>query len=145
MLGNAQVGAWSGPLSPLLPSLFWSQSCSVFFRCLSPSSLTLYLRHPFSCCSCLWYLILITCSIEGLSACVLQCLCDCSCCHESHVALLSASACLLYVQRLWSSVAPPGLKLLLLPPHLWQASSQTLSWLPERPSGLFKSFVASHF
>lgn len=26
-------------------------------------------------------------------------LCDCGCCHESHVALLSASACLLCVQR----------------------------------------------
>lgn len=71
-------------------------------------------------------------------------LCDSGCCHESHVALLSASACLLYVQRLWSSVAPPGLKLLLLlSPQSWQASSQTLLLLPVHPLGVFKSFVAS--
>lgn len=40
------------------------------------------------------------------------CLCICLIvvgCHESHVALLSAFACLLYVQRLLSLVAPLGL------------------------------------
>lgn len=38
--------------------------------------------------------------------------CDRACCHERHVALFF---CLLNVQRLWSSAAPPGFKLLLLP------------------------------
>lgn len=76
---------------------------------------------------------------------VLAYLCDC-CCHVSHVALLSASACLLYVQMLWSSVAPPGLKLQLLSlPQSRQAPLQTLSQHPVHPVGLFKSFVASRF
>lgn len=44
--------------------------------------------------------------------CLTVCLCICLIvvgCHESHVALLSAFACLLYVQRLLSLVAPLGL------------------------------------
>lgn len=36
----------------------------------------------------------------------------------------SAGCCLLWVQRLWSSAAPPGFRLPLPPHHSWQAPSQ---------------------
>lgn len=62
------------------------------------------------------------------------------CCHESHVALLSASACLLDVQRLWSSLVPPGQMLLLLP-HTHR--TQTPPLLLRYRVGRFKPFVSS--
>lgn len=54
--------------------------------------------------------------------------------------------CLLRVQRLGSSVAPPVWLQLLLPlHHRWQAPLPTPPWLPVHPRRLFKSFVRSQF
>lgn len=111
MLGNPQVGSWSGLLSPLLhfPVLF--VFVFLFHVLLSPS------HFVFKASSLVgaFARMLMVFNLDNLkhsgTQCVWLCvyLCECGCCHESHVALLSASACLLYVQRLWSSVAPPGL------------------------------------
>lgn len=79
--------------------------------------------------------------------CLTVCLCICLIvvgCHESHVALLSAFACLLYVQRLLSLVAPLGLAAVAATAASFMTSfSQTLLLRPMCPLGVFKSFVAS--
>lgn len=148
MLGNPQVGTWSGPLFSFCVQVSFLYFCSCFnFLYLSHFILGHLLAGAFALTFV--ELILITYSIQGVSVCVWQNVCVFVLLRLLSCESRSSAVCfflLLYVQTPWSSVAPPGLELQLPPlPRSRQASSQTLSRLLVHPVGHFKSFVASHF